>query len=31
VFGDDADGETGIFVLWDTHEHADDAAAVVRP
>ncbi|HEY6317300.1 MAG TPA: hypothetical protein VI462_05340 [Acidimicrobiia bacterium] len=31
VFGDDADGETGIFVLWDTQEHADDAAAVVRP
>ena len=30
-FGDDADGQYGIFVLWDTQAHADDAAAVVAP
>lgn len=31
VFGDAADGECGIFVLWDTQEHADAAAELVRP
>lgn len=31
VFGDDADGDYGIFVLWDTAEHANTAAGVVRP
>ena len=31
VFGNEADGECGIFVLWETQEHADAAAEVVRP
>jgi quinol monooxygenase YgiN len=31
AFGDESDGESGIFVLWDTQEHADAAANVVRP
>jgi quinol monooxygenase YgiN len=31
VFGDEADGECGIFVLWDTQADADAAAAVVGP
>lgn len=31
VFGDHNDGEYGIYVLWDTQENADTAAAVVRP
>ncbi|HWS46708.1 MAG TPA: antibiotic biosynthesis monooxygenase [Acidimicrobiia bacterium] len=31
VFGDDTDGECGIFVLWDNSEHANTAAAIVRP
>lgn len=31
VFGDHGDGEYGIYVLWDTQEHADTAAGVVRP
>jgi quinol monooxygenase YgiN len=31
VFGDENDGEYGLFVLWDTEEHADAAAKVVRP
>ena len=30
VFIDD-DGQAGLFVLWDTQEHADAAAAVIRP
>jgi heme-degrading monooxygenase HmoA len=30
-FGDDTDGQYGIFVLWDTQAHADAAAAVVGP
>jgi len=30
-FGDDADGQYGIFVLWDTQAHADEAAAIVAP
>ena len=31
VFGDESDGECGIFVLWDTQDEADAAAEVVRP
>lgn len=31
VFGDDGDGEYGLFVLWDSQEHADAAAPLVRP
>jgi hypothetical protein len=31
VFGDHADGQYGIYVLWDTQENADAAAGVVRP
>lgn len=31
IFGDSQDGECGIYVLWDTQEHADTAAGVVRP
>ena len=31
VFGDHGDGQYGIYVLWDTQEHADVAAGVVRP
>ena len=31
VFGDDSDGEYGIFVLWDSAANADAAARVVRP
>ena len=30
-FGDDAEGEYGIFVLWATRAQADAAAAVVSP
>jgi heme-degrading monooxygenase HmoA len=31
VFGDDTDGEYGIFVLWNTEDNANAAAQVVRP
>ena len=31
VFGDDNDGEYGIFVLWNSEENANAAAHVVRP
>jgi quinol monooxygenase YgiN len=31
IFGEDGDGEYGIFVLWDTQEHAHAAAAIIRP
>ena len=31
VFGDDGVGEYGIFVLWDSQEHANAAAMIVRP
>ncbi len=31
VFGDESDGEYGIFVLWDSEENANAAAQVVRP
>jgi quinol monooxygenase YgiN len=30
VFIDD-DGQAGIFVLWDSQDHAQAAAAVIRP
>jgi heme-degrading monooxygenase HmoA len=31
LFGDDADGEYGIAVVWDTEDHANAAQAVVGP
>lgn len=31
IFGDPVDGQYGIYVLWDTQEHADAAAGLVRP
>ena len=31
IFGDHGDGQYGIYVLWDTQEHADAAAGLVRP
>jgi hypothetical protein len=31
VFGDDRDGECGIFALWDTEANAEAAARVIRP
>ena len=31
VFGDDSDGEYGIFVLWDTADNANTAAGLMRP
>jgi hypothetical protein len=31
VFGDDSDGEYGIFVLWDSQAHAGAAAGIIRP
>ena len=31
VFGDDLDGQYGLFVLWDTQEDADAAASVIAP
>jgi hypothetical protein len=31
VFGDDVDGEYGIFVLWDSEADAGAAAGVIRP
>ncbi len=31
MFGDDSDGVYGIFVLWDSAEHANTAAGIVRP
>ena len=31
VFGDETDGEYGIFVLWDSQANADAAARVIRP
>ncbi len=30
-FGDSSDGEYGLYVLWDSQENADAAAAVIRP
>jgi quinol monooxygenase YgiN len=31
VFGDDADGQYGIFVLWCCEAHANEAAQVIQP
>jgi len=31
IFGDAGDGQCGVFVLWDSQEHADTAAGVIRP
>jgi len=31
VFGDHGEGDYGVYVLWDTQEHADTAAGIVRP
>ena len=31
VFGDDNDGQYGIFVLWDSQANAEAAAKLVRP
>jgi hypothetical protein len=31
VFGDDRDGEYGIFVLWESEADANAAAGVIRP
>ena len=31
IFGDDNDGEYGIFVLWESADHANAAAMIVRP
>ena len=31
VFGDETDGEYGIFVLWDSQAAADAAAGVIGP
>ena len=30
-FGDDSDGEYGLFVLWESKEDADAAATVIGP
>ncbi len=30
-FGDDSDGEYGLYVLWTSQEDADAAAAVISP
>ena len=31
IFGDESDGECGIYVLWDSQENADAAATIVQP
>jgi heme-degrading monooxygenase HmoA len=31
VFGDDSDGQYGIFVLWDSEDNAEAAARLIRP
>ena len=31
VFGDDSDGEYGLFVLWNSENDANAAAQVIRP
>ena len=31
VFGDDSDGEYGIYVLWNSAAEADAASRIVRP
>lgn len=30
-FGGGEDGDCGLCVLWDSQEHADAAAAIIRP
>ena len=30
-FGDDSDGQYGLFVLWNSQEHADSAASEIAP
>ena len=30
-FGDESEGEYGLFVLWESREEADDAATVIGP
>ncbi len=30
-FGDEADGEYGLFVLWESQEDAEATAQVIRP
>lgn len=31
VFGDDSDGECGLFVLWKSENEANAAAQIIRP
>lgn len=31
VFGDESDGECGIFVLWESQDDANQAASIMRP
>ncbi len=31
VFGDDSEGEYGLYVLWDSQANADAAAQIIRP
>jgi hypothetical protein len=31
VFGNDSDGECGVFVLWDSEANANAAAPLIRP
>ncbi len=31
VFGDEKEGEYGLFVLWETEGQANEAAGVIRP
>jgi hypothetical protein len=31
VFGEDGDGQYGIFVLWDSQDHAETAAGIIGP
>ena len=31
VFGDDSDGQYGIFVLWESEANANAASGVIRP
>jgi hypothetical protein len=31
VFGDDRDGQYGLFVLWDSEANAEGASGVIRP
>jgi hypothetical protein len=31
VFGNDEDGECGLFVLWDSEAEANAAAGIIRP